>query len=223
MGLSRLTAPVAHAAEERADMIGIVAIIAAYLIGSIPVAFLVGRANGVDLRKVGSGNLGATNVLRTLGWPWGLFVYVADMLKGVLPVLLLPTFAHVRGGWPWGVAFGVAAILGHVRPIFLLGKGGGKGVATASGVFLALAPTAAACALIAFILVVAASRYVSLGSLIGAVVLPLVLLIQERQFTPLVLVSMSVSAFVFWTHRENIGRLRRGEERRIGRTQEKRA
>ncbi len=195
-----------------------VAVIAAYLFGSIPTAYLVGRANGVDLRTVGSGNLGATNVFRTLGWKWGLFVYVSDMLKGVLPVLLLPGFAKVAAGWPWGVAFGVAAIVGHVRPIFLMGKGGGKGVATASGVFLALAPVPALCALAAFIIVVALWRYVSLGSLVGAVVLPLVLGFQERALTPLVLVSATVAAFVFWTHRENIGRLRRGEERRVGRS-----
>ena len=198
-------------------MLLVLSLIAAYLVGSIPTAYLVGRANGVDLRTVGSGNLGATNVFRTLGWKWGLFVYVADMLKGVLPVLLLPQLAHVAAGWPWGVAFGVAAIVGHVRPIFLMGKGGGKGVATASGVFLALAPLPALCALIAFSIVVAASRYVSLGSLIGAVVLPVALGLQEGALTPLVLVSVSVAAFVFWTHRENIGRLRRGQERRIGR------
>ena len=199
-------------------MLLVLSLIAAYLVGSIPTAYLVGHANGVDLRTVGSGNLGATNVFRTLGWKWGLFVYFADMLKGVLPVLLLPTFAHVAGGWPWGVVFGVAAIVGHVRPIFLLGKGGGKGVATASGVFLALAPIPALCALIAFVIVVATSRYVSLGSLIGAVVLPVALGLQEGALTPLVLVSFTVAAFVFWTHRDNIGRLRRGQERRIGRT-----
>jgi glycerol-3-phosphate acyltransferase PlsY len=118
------------------------------------------------------------------------------------------------------VAFGVAAILGHVRPVFLMGKGGGKGVATASGVFLALAPIPAVCALIAFIIVVAVTRYVSLGSLLGAVVLPVALFLQEHGPTPLVLVSASVAAFVFWTHRDNIGRLRRGEERRVGRTRQ---
>lgn len=195
-----------------------IALIVAYLIGSIPTAHLVGRANGVDLRTVGSGNLGATNVFRTLGWKWGLFVYVADMLKGAVPVLYLPAFANVASGWPWGVAVGVAAIVGHVRPVFLLGKGGGKGVATASGVFLALAPIPALCALVAFIIVVGASKYVSLGSLIGAVVLPIALAWQQGGLTPLVVVSVTVAAFVFWTHRENIGRLRRGEERRIGRT-----
>ena len=194
------------------------ALIAAYLIGSIPTAYLVGRANGVDLRTVGSGNLGATNVFRTLGWKWGLFVYLVDVLKGVVPVLWLPAVASVAGGWPWGVVFGVIAILGHVRPVFLMGKGGGKGVATASGVFLALAPVAAGCALIAFIITVAVTRYVSLGSLIGALVLPVVLLVQSHGLSPLVLVSAAIAAFVFWTHRDNIGRLRRGEERRVGRS-----
>lgn len=195
----------------------------AYLIGSIPTAYLVGRANGVDLRTVGSGNLGATNVFRTLGWKWGLFVYLVDLLKGALPVLWLPSFAKVAPGWPWGVVFGVAAIVGHVRPIFLLGKGGGKGVATASGVFLALAPVAALCALAAFIVVVALSRYVSLGSLVGATVLPIALAVQEGALTPLVVVSVIIASFVFWTHRENIGRLRRGEERRVGTPKEKSA
>lgn len=192
------------------------AVVASYLIGSIPSAYLVGRANGVDLRTVGSGNLGATNVFRTLGWRWGLLVYVADLLKGALPVVLLPAAAGVSRGWPWGVVFGIAAIVGHVRPIFLLGKGGGKGVATASGVFLALAPIAAVSACVAFVVTVAVSRYVSLGSLVGAFVLPIVLLIQQQAVTPLVWVSMAVGAFVFFTHRENIGRLRRGEERKIG-------
>ncbi len=200
----------------------VASIVVAYLIGSIPTALLVGRANGIDLRTVGSGNLGATNVFRTLGAGWGCFVYVIDMLKGALPVVLLPNVAGVSTGWPWGVAFGIAAIIGHVRPIFLLGNGGGKGVATASGVFLALAPLPAGCAMLAFVLVVAASRYVSLGSLAGAVVLPLALVAQERALSPLVLVSMSVAAFVFWTHRENIDRLRRGEERRVGQGKESR-
>ncbi|MBL0172379.1 MAG: glycerol-3-phosphate 1-O-acyltransferase PlsY [Gemmatimonadaceae bacterium] len=197
----------------------VLALLGAYLIGSIPTAYLVGRGNGIDLRTVGSGNLGATNVFRTLGWKWGLFVYAVDLLKGAIPVMWLPGAASVEGGWPWGVVFGVLAILGHVRPVFLLGKGGGKGVATASGVFLALTPVPAMCALVAFIIVVAATRYVSLGSLIGAVVLPTVLALREQHLTPLVIVSVAVSAFVFWTHRDNIGRLRRGAERRIGRSE----
>ena len=195
----------------------VIALVAAYLIGSIPTAYLVGRANGVDLRTVGSGNLGATNVFRTLGWKAGLFVYIVDMTKGALPVALLPSAAGVGRGWPWGVAFGIAAILGHVKPVFLMGKGGGKGVATASGVFLALAPIPALCAFLTFVVVVAITKYVSLGSLVGAVVLPLALLLQTRALTPLVLVSAAIAGFVFWTHRENITRLRNGTERRISR------
>jgi acyl phosphate:glycerol-3-phosphate acyltransferase len=188
----------------------------AYLAGSFPTAYLVGRANGVDLRTVGSGNLGATNVFRTLGWRWGLLVYLVDGLKGALPVVLLPEITGTASGWPWGVALGVLAILGHVRPIFLMGRGGGKGVATASGVFLALSPVPALCAVAAFVVSVALTRYVSLGSLVGAAVLPVALFIQQQAVTPLVLVTAAVSSFVFYTHRDNIGRLLRGEERRIG-------
>lgn len=190
---------------------------AAYLAGSFPTAYLVGKVNGVDLRTVGSGNLGATNVFRTLGWKWGLLVYVVDGLKGLLPTLLLPPAVGVATGWPWGVLVGVLTIVGHVKPIFLLGKGGGKGVATASGVFFALSPVACACAVVAFVLVVALTRYVSLGSLVGALVLPVAMVVQARAVTPLTAVAAVIAAFVFWTHRENIGRLRRGEERRIGR------
>ena len=194
------------------------ALLAAYVIGSFPTAHLVGKANGVDLRTVGSGNLGATNVFRTLGWKWGLLVYVVDGLKGALPVFLLPGAIGMATGWPWGVVFGLVAIFGHVRPVFLLGKGGGKGVATASGVFIALAPIPALCAIIGFVIVVAMTRYVSLGSLVGAAILPVALLLQQRAITPLVIVSAAVGAFVFWTHRDNIGRLFRGEERRVGRS-----
>lgn len=201
----------------------VVALLLAYLSGSIPTAYLVGRANGVDLRTVGSGNLGATNVFRTLGWKAGLFVYVVDMLKGVLPVLALPAVAGVAAGWPWGVAFGVLAIAGHVRPIFLLGKGGGKGVATASGVFLALAPIPFLCAFAVFAVVTAATKYVSLGSLVSALVLSIALFVQERAVTPLVLVGCAVTAFVFYTHRENITRLRNGTERRISERSSERA
>lgn len=220
MGIPRIAGAGCDAEKKQPSMTSLLAVtvVAAYCTGSIPTAFLVGRLNGVDLRTVGSGNLGATNVFRTLGWRWGLFVYVADLLKGALPVFVLPQVAGVARGWPWGVVFGVLAIAGHVRPIFLLGKGGGKGVATASGVFLALTPLAALIAFGAFVVTVAVSRYASLGSLVGAFVLPVVLLAQEQTFTPLFWVGATVSAFVFYTHRENIGRLRRGEERKLGKS-----
>ncbi len=191
-------------------------VVAAYLVGSFPTAYLVGKANGIDLRTVGSGNLGATNVLRTIGWRAGLLVYVVDMVKGVLPVLVFPILAVVPAGWPWGVVFGIAAILGHVRPIFLLGKGGGKGVATASGVFLGLAPVPAVVAFVVFVVVTAIFRFVSLGSLAGAIALVTSMWFQERTLSALFIVSVVVAAFVFYTHRANITRLRNGSENRIG-------
>jgi glycerol-3-phosphate acyltransferase PlsY len=194
----------------------VAAVVLAYLAGSFPTAFLVGKANGIDLRTVGSGNLGATNVQRTLGWSWGLLVYFVDFFKGLLPTLFLPGIVPVERGWPWGVAMGVAAIAGHVKPVFLMGKGGGKGVATASGVFLALAPWPTLAAIGAFAAVVMATRFVSLGSIVAAVTLAGVLFVQQGSVTPLVAVACAVAAFVIWAHRENITRLRRGEERRIG-------
>jgi glycerol-3-phosphate acyltransferase PlsY len=192
----------------------------AWLLGSLPTAYLVGRAHGVDLRTVGSGNLGATNALRTLGWRAGLLVYFVDTLKGALPVALLPRLlpaafdgpAHVH----WGMAFGLAAILGHVRPVFLRGKGGGKGVATASGVFLALVPLPALAALGAFLVTAAITRYISLASLVGALALTSATAIMYGPRAPSFGVAAVVTAFVFWTHRENIARLRLGTERRLG-------
>jgi acyl phosphate:glycerol-3-phosphate acyltransferase len=189
----------------------------AYLVGSTPFAWLAGRAlKGIDLREHGSGNLGATNVYRTLGAPAAVAVLLLDAAKGVLPALV---FHHVFGGdarW-WPIAYGLVAIAGHVRPYFGLFKGGGKGVATASGVFAALAPVPFLASAVAFAVVVGVSRYVSLGSLIGAVALTLALLLERGASSPLFQVALSVCLFVFWTHRENIGRLRRGEESRIGR------
>jgi len=193
----------------------VVGLIVAYLVGSIPSAFLAGKAKGVDLRAVGSGNLGATNVFRTLGWQIGLTVYIADCLKGFLPVALLP---GVTGTTEigWRIAFGVAAIAGHVKPIFLLGRGGGKGVATASGVFLALAPMAMLFSMLSFAAVVAMFGYVSLGSLVSAVVLVLAVAVRGTGGIPLLGTVSLVAAFVFWTHRANIERLRTGTEHRFG-------
>lgn len=198
----------------------VVGLLLAWLMGSIPTAYLVGRAHGVDLRTVGSGNLGATNALRTLGWKAGLLVYLVDTLKGALPVVLLPRFLPtVLGGVSaphWGMAFGVAAIIGHVRPVFLRGKGGGKGVATASGVFLALVPIPALSAVIAFIVVTAIWKYISLASLVGSLVLVSSVAVLYGLQAPVFALSALVAAFVFWTHRDNIHRLRTGTERRLG-------
>jgi glycerol-3-phosphate acyltransferase PlsY len=187
----------------------------AYLVGSIPAAFIAGRLNGVDLRKHGSGNLGATNVVRVLGPKIGAAVFAFDFAKGALPVLLLPQWTQASRPELWAIAFGVAAILGHVRPVFLLGRGGGKGVATAAGVFLALATAPMLLSLAVFAVVLYASGYVSLASLTAATVLPLALLATQGPGSPVFILSAVVATFVFWTHRANIGRLRRGEEHRF--------
>ncbi|MEO6526030.1 MAG: glycerol-3-phosphate 1-O-acyltransferase PlsY [Gemmatimonadaceae bacterium] len=193
------------------------ALVLSYLSGSLPFAAIAGKARGVDLRKQGSGNLGATNVFRVLGWKIGLLVFVADALKGALPALLLP--AHIvspRDPVLWAIACGLAAIAGHVRPVFLKFRRGGKGVATAAGVFFALAPIPMAITFAVFVVIVLASGYVSLGSLVCAVALPTLLLVTLGARSPLFLVSVCLALFVFWTHRANIGRLRRGEEHRFG-------
>jgi acyl phosphate:glycerol-3-phosphate acyltransferase len=196
----------------------IVGVILSYLAGSIPSAYIAGRIRGVDLRKHGSGNLGATNVVRVLGPRIGGVVFVADLLKGFLPVFFLPGYTASSMLQPevWALVYGAAAILGHVKPIFLLGKGGGKGVATASGVFLALAFVPMLIAEVAWIAVFYFTRYVSLASLVGAAILPIAIIAVSRDpRSPVFIASLIIATFVFWTHRANIGRLRRGEEHRF--------
>lgn len=199
----------------------------AYVAGSLPFAYLAGRLlKGVDLRTVGSGNLGATNVYRTLGAPAAVVVLLLDALKGGLPVALLPrvldspALAGSNALLWWSLAFGVAAIAGHAKPIFLLWKGGGKGVATAAGVFAAVAPLALAVSLALFAVVVWRTRFVSLGSIVAATVLPLSIAVTTGPRSPLFLVACAVAAFVVWSHRANIHRLRAGTESRIGRATE---
>jgi glycerol-3-phosphate acyltransferase PlsY len=200
------------------------ALVIAYLSGSIPSAYIAGRmVKGIDLRTVGSGNLGATNVYRTLGAKVAAVVFAVDMLKGALPAALLPALmlpaeavSTDRAEW-WALGLGVAAIVGHAKPIFLLWKGGGKGVATAAGVFAALAPLPLACALLLFVAVLWRTGYVSAGSLTGAVALPLLLAWINGMRSPLTIVAVFVSVFVFWSHRANIARLRDGTEHRFGR------
>jgi glycerol-3-phosphate acyltransferase PlsY len=197
-------------------MAPIIGVLIAYLSGSIPSAYIAGRMRGVDLRKHGSGNLGATNVVRVLGARTGAVVFLADVLKGFLPVYYLPIFADTLQPQLWALIYGAAAILGHVKPIFLLGRGGGKGVATATGVFLALVPLPMVISMVVWIVVFAVSRYVSLASLCGALVLPIAIFLLHRDVqSPVFIASVIIAAFVFWTHRANIGRLRRGEEHRF--------
>ena len=199
----------------------VAAIVASYLLGSIPAAYVAGQARGIDLRKHGSGNLGATNVIRVLGTKIGLLVFAFDMAKGALPVALFPRWlplADMPLNDPivFGILCGVAAIIGHVRPIYIRFGKGGKGVATAAGVFLALAPTQTLLTLLIFGAVLLVSGYVSLGSLTSAIALPILLGATVGTASPLFAISVLVAVFVFWTHRANIVRLRNGEEHRFG-------
>jgi acyl phosphate:glycerol-3-phosphate acyltransferase len=201
----------------------VAAIVASYLLGSIPAAYLAGKSRGIDLRKHGSGNLGATNVIRVLGTKIGLLVFAFDMAKGALPVALFPRWVTappppVSDPIAIGILCGIAAIVGHVRPVYLNFGRGGKGVATAAGVFLALAPVQTTLALLIFAVVLLSSGFVSLGSLTSAAVLPILLGVTVGVRSPLFAISVVVALFVFWTHRANIVRLRNGEEHRFGKT-----
>lgn len=195
------------------------ALFAAYLCGSIPTAYLAGRLlKGVDLRTVGSGNLGATNVYRNLGTVPAIVVLLLDAAKGAIPVLFLPR--HINGVWFfegrevmwWALGLGIVAIAGHAKPIFLGWKGGGKGVATAAGVFGAIAPAGLGVALIVFIAVAAGSGFVSLASIAAAVTLPIAVALTLAIDSPAFYVAVLVALFVVWSHRANIARLRAGTE-----------
>lgn len=184
-------------------------LVAAYLCGSIPTAWLVGRAFGIDLREHGSGNLGGTNAYRVLGPKAGVPVVAVDVCKGFVPAALFPGWDGA-GDPRLALAYGLLAIAGHVWPVWLRFRGG-KGVATGAGVLAALAPLAALVALLVWLGVVALTRVVSVASLAAATVTPLVAWITDAPgFT--VGFCAFVAAFVWWTHRSNLTRLRRGEE-----------
>ena len=183
--------------------------LAAYLLGSVPFGYAAGRLAGVDLRREGSGNTGATNVYRVLGSRWATPVIVADVLKGLVPVWFFPLWDG--RGWPhMALVYGVAAISGHVWSVFLRFKGG-KGVATAAGAMLALAPVAVAVSSLAWIGLALITRVVSIGSLIAAALVP-VLAFYEDAPPETILFALGLTVFVWWTHRSNLGRLLRGEE-----------
>lgn len=191
----------------------------AYVVGSTPTSYLVGRTfHGIDLRRHGSGNLGATNAFRVLGWRAALPVVVVDVAKGWVPAALFPLWDGSAAP-EWALAYGGAAIIGHVFSVYVQFRGG-KGVATSAGVFMALAPWAVLIAGVVWGVVVLLTRLVSLGSLVAAIVLPLaVFATGEPQLE--VWLSVGLSLFVIYAHRTNIRRLLRGEEDRLSRTGEK--
>jgi glycerol-3-phosphate acyltransferase PlsY len=189
---------------------------AAYLIGAVPTSYVIGKTfHGIDLREHGSGNLGATNAFRILGAKWAVPVVVLDIAKGFVPAWLFARWAGV--GFGWALAFGAAAIVGHMFSVFV-GFKGGKGMATSAGVFMALAPWAVLGSLVVWCALTFGTGYVSLGSIVAAVVTPVLV-----YFTPhaggnaLLWFAIALAAVVIWAHRTNIGRLARGTENRFGR------
>lgn len=193
-----------------------VLVVFSYLLGGIPTGLLLVRAvKGVDIRRYGSGNIGTANVVRVAG-PWaGAAVFVADFLKGLLPVIIARELTGLAGS---GALAGLAAVVGHCWPVWL-GFRGGRGVATGVGALAAVAPLFAVAGILTWVLIVVVTGYASLGSMAG-------LLVAVGLFTgstlagnyelPYLLMVVGGAAVIIWRHRENIGRLLRGEERRLG-------
>ena len=209
----------------------VIAGVVAYLVGGIPFGYVVGRlVGGFDIRQQGSGNIGATNVARVLGWKWGVAVLVPDALKGMLPVLVVTSTMNlsVKSVEPGsvivvhtGVLVGLIAILGHMYPCWI-GLRGGKGVATALGVAIVLGPWATLVAVAVYLLTLAAARMGSLASLLAALsfaIAKTVLMVSAGEWGS----QWSLSAFILavplmivYRHRANISRIIRGEEHRMG-------
>jgi acyl phosphate:glycerol-3-phosphate acyltransferase len=182
-----------------------------YLLGSIPVGVLLAHLKGRDPRTSGSGNIGATNVMRTAGKTVGILTLIGDALKGFLPVYLGIWYGL---SWPIVAAVGFAAFLGHLFPLYLKFKGG-KGVATSLGIFLALSYAAVLIDLVIFIAIIAGWRYVSLGSMVCAVLMPAILAVVGAP-GPYVLMAVGIAVFTCAKHKGNIARLLSGTENRIG-------
>lgn len=185
------------------------AVVIAYLLGSIPFAFLAGKARGIDLRTVGSGNLGAANVFRNLGRSWGIAVMAADIGKGVLAVVV----AKALTDDPWPAIAAGAAMAGHVFPVWLRFKGG-KGVAVGGGALIGLVPVAAAISLGIWLVVLLVTRYSSLASITAAVAAPILTIALGEPWSS-VIFTLLASIAVLVLHRGNMARLLRHEESRI--------
>jgi len=204
----------------------VIIIVAAYLLGSIPTGFLVARAKGIDIRTVGSGNIGATNAMRVLGKPAGIFVLLIDTLKGyiacgLLVVLFLPAGYGVSGRIlnvddleRAKIIAGIFAVLGHNYTCWLKFKGG-KGIATSAGVYLALAPWALLIAAVVFLLALLATRYASVSSISAAVALPAAVWILPPHNLLLGIVTTVLGAMAIYKHKNNIQRLVAGTENRL--------
>jgi glycerol-3-phosphate acyltransferase PlsY len=197
------------------------ALAASYLWGAVPASYLAGKwSRGIDLREHGSGNLGATNTFRVLGAKVAAPVMVFDILKGFLPVFLFTRWDG-PADWRWGLGYGAAAIVGHVYPVYMRFRGG-KGVATATGVFLALAPLAIGVAILTWLGVLKGTRMVSAASLAGAAALSVALALAPPPggHDEIRWLGWAIAAFVIFSHRANLRRIVRGEEPRFGRGHE---
>ena len=191
-------------------MIALLLVVAAYLIGAFPSSYVVAKATrGIDLREHGSGNLGATNAFRVLGWKAATPVFILDIFKGWLPTFAFPRIDD-QAAWELALAYGAAAIVGHVFSIYVRFKGG-KGVATGAGVFLALAPAAVGITTALWVALLFITGIVSIASIAAAVALPIAVVLLGA---PALVNSLAValSLFVVYAHRANIRRLLRGEE-----------
>jgi acyl phosphate:glycerol-3-phosphate acyltransferase len=196
-----------------------------YLLGSIPFGYLSGRLRGIDIRQVGSGNIGATNVLRVLGKGFGYPVFALDFLKGFVAVkisMLIASGPPPEWNSPeiFGIAAATGSVLGHLYPPWLKFKGG-KGVATSAGALLALTPAATLIGVAIWVIVFGLTRYVSLASIAAAVALPIAILVvnleDQNTAKPLIYSSVFVAAIIIWRHRSNLSRLIRGTEPRFTR------
>lgn len=193
-------------------------ILVSYLVGSVPVGLLLARAKGIDIRTVGSGNIGATNVFRSVGKPWGVATFIADALKGFVPAFFFPGLAGEllpESGVLFALLCGVAAVAGHNWPVWLCFRGG-KGVATSAGVLLGVAPAAVGIGLLTWIVLMAATRYVSVSSIGTALAVPAFgwwMYREEGPLLPVVLTLLGV--LLIWRHKSNIVRLLSGDENRF--------
>lgn len=193
-------------------ILGAVTTLTAYFLGTIPSGLLVARLRGVNIQQVGSGNIGATNVLRALGVVPAVIVVILDPLKGAIATFI----PSLLGIGPWGVALaGLAVVLGNNFNI-LLRLRGGKGIATSIGVFLVIDPLVALMCILLGVFTILVSRYVSLGSLVGMVALPLFIIVSATWAWPELLLAAALAALAVYRHRDNIRRLLAGEERRLG-------
>jgi glycerol-3-phosphate acyltransferase PlsY len=191
-------------------MMQAIALVAAYLIGAIPFGFLLVKwRTGEDIRSSGSGNIGATNVVRTTGWSIGAATLALDIGKGYLAVWLA---GRLTGESPlWMSAAAVAVMAGHAFPIFLGGKGG-KAVASFAGAYLCLTPIPLVATAVVFFVIVASTHHVSAGSLVGAATFPLAVWLISHPPLPMTLAAIVSGAMIIYLHRENVGRLRAGSE-----------